>query len=116
MSTTCRALIIPARTGEPIRTEHLDTSLTTLQSLVGGDIETISRDHWHVYLNAEGVISNLPPNLRAAQLMYDCGLDLAGVARGTAVFLGHGDHGEETDAPKHLINLADQLFGAAHAA
>ena len=42
--------------------------------------------------------------------MNDRGLDLAGVAWGTAVLLGHGDHGEEADAPEHLIRLAEDLL------
>jgi hypothetical protein len=26
------------------------------------------------------------------------------------VFLGHGDHGGEADAPEYLIGLAEELF------
>ncbi|MCB5291111.1 DUF3846 domain-containing protein [Arthrobacter sp. SO3] len=110
MSNRYTALIIPARISEPVRIETIEPGLRTLQDLVGGDIETVTRGDWHVYLNAEGVIRNLPLNLRAAQLMYDCGLDLSGVARGTAVFLGHGGHGEEADVPGHLIRLAEEFF------
>jgi hypothetical protein len=110
MSTTCIALIIPGRISEPVRVEAVEPSLLTLQKLVSGDIEAVTRGDWHVYLNAEGVIANLPHNLRAAQLMYDSGLDLAGVARGTAVFLGRGDHGKEADAPVHHIQRAEELF------
>lgn len=110
MRTTCKALIIPARISEPARVETVSPDLQTLKSLVGGDIEAVTRGDWRVYLNVVGVIANLPPNLRAAQLMRDCGLDLAGVARGTAVFFGHGDHGEEGDVPQHLIRLAEDLW------
>ena len=110
MRTACKALIIPARISEPARVENVSPHVHTLQSMVGGDIEAVTRGDWRVYLNAEGVIANLPPNLRAAQLMRDCGLDLAGVARGTAVFFGHGNHGEETDVPQHLIRLAEDLW------
>lgn len=110
MKTTYRALIIPARISEPARVETVSPDLHTLQGLVGGDIETVTRGDWRVYLNAEGVIANLPPNLRAAQLMHDCGLDLAGVARGTAVFLGHAARGAAADAPEHLIRLAEGLW------
>lgn len=35
-------------------------------------------------LNADGMIMDLPQNPRAAQLMYESGLGLAGSARGTA--------------------------------
>ncbi|MFF2243847.1 hypothetical protein ACFVTM_06655 [Arthrobacter sp. NPDC058130] len=110
MRTTYTALIIPSRLAEPIRVESVEPGLRPLQSLVGGDIEDITRGDWRVFLNAEGVANNLPRNLRAAQLMDDCGLDLAGVARGTAVFLGRGDYGQEADAPGTLIRRAEQMF------
>lgn len=110
MTTKYTALIIPARISEPVRLDTIETDQRTLQGLVGGDLETVARGNWHVYLNADGVTANLPANLRAAQLMYDCGLDLSGVARGTAVILGHGDHGQDTDVPEHLIRLAEEFF------
>ena len=110
MRTAYTALIIPYRLAEPIRVESVEPGLQPLQTLVGGDIEDVTRGNWRVFLNAEGVIINLPPNLRAAQLMDDCGLDLAGGARGTAVFLGRGDHGEEADAPEPLIRRAEEMF------
>lgn len=108
MKTTYTALIIPARMSEPVRVDTIEAGLRTLQSLVGGDIQAITRGDWQVYLNADA--ANLPPNLRAAQLLNDCGLDIAAITRGTAVFLGHGDHGAEADVPGHLIRLADHLF------
>ena len=111
MTNRCTALIIPARISEPVRVETIETDQRTLQRLVGGDLETVTRGDWHVYLNAEGVIANLPVNVRAAQMMYDCGLDLSGAARGTAVLLGHGGHGEDADVPEHLVRLAEEFFG-----
>jgi hypothetical protein len=54
--------------------------------------------------------------LRAVQLMNDCGLDLADVARGTAVFLGTGDHGGASDVPVHLIRRAEKLCDTSLAA
>lgn len=116
MRTTYAALIIPSRISEIVRVEPVESSLRTLQGLVGGDIEVVTRGDWRVYLNAEGVISNLPANLRAAQLVYECGLDLAGVARGTAVFLGQGDRGQVCDVPAHLIRRAEDLFDTRLAA
>jgi hypothetical protein len=110
MKTTYTALIIPARMSEPVRVDTIEAGLWTLQGLVGGDIQAITRGDWQVYLNADAVVANLPPNLRAAQLMNDCGLDIAGITRGTAVFLGQGDHGAEAGVPRHLIRLADHLF------
>ncbi|WP_427130529.1 DUF3846 domain-containing protein [Pseudarthrobacter sp. S9] len=116
MSTTCIALIVPARLSEPVRVETLDAGLYTLKSLVGGDIESVTRGDWHVYLNAEGKIINLPPNIRAGHLMLEAGLYLVDIFCGTAVFLGNGDHGEEADAPEHLIRLAERLFDTPLAA
>lgn len=116
MNTISTALIIPARTNEPVRVTLIQTALKNLQELVDGDIESITRGDWHVYLNAEGLIKNLPPNLRAAQLMYDCGLDLAGAARGTAVFLGNDERGREQDVPGHLVRHAGELLGVPLAA
>jgi hypothetical protein len=43
--------------------------------------------------------------------MRECGPDLADAARGAAVFLGHGSHGEPADAPEHLIRRAEDLYG-----
>ncbi len=116
MISTCTALIVPARFSEPVRVENLKPDLRTLQSLVGGDIESVTRGDWHVYLNADSMIADLPPNLRAVQLMYDCGLDLTGVARGTAVFLGQGDHGRDSDVPLHIVRRAEQLCDTSLAA
>ena len=116
MNTMFTALIIPVRTGEPVRVAPVEASLKNLQELVEGDIESITRGDWHVYLNAEGVIRDLPLNLRATQLTYDRGLDLAGAARGCAVFLGTDGHRGEMDVPDHLVRRAEELFGMPMAA
>ena len=64
--STCTALIIPADGREPARVETIDASLENLQTLVAGNIEAVSGDDWHFYLNEEGKILNLAPNRRAA--------------------------------------------------
>ncbi|HEY3574774.1 MAG TPA: DUF3846 domain-containing protein [Arthrobacter sp.] len=112
MSTTCTALIVPARLSQPVRTETLDASLPTLQNLVEGNIEAITRGDWHAYLNEEGKIINLPPNIRAGHLIRETGLYLTDIFCGTVVFLGQDAHGEETDVPDYLIGLAEELFDA----
>jgi hypothetical protein len=38
------------------------------------------------------------------------------LARGAAVFLGNGDHGEKMETPEHLIRLAQQLLDLPQAA
>ncbi|MGO4186489.1 DUF3846 domain-containing protein [Pseudarthrobacter sp. TAF60_1] len=116
MNTMFTALIIPARIAEPVRIEPIEATLKNLQELVDGDIESITRGDWHVYLNAEGMIRNLPSNLRAAQLTYDRGLDLAGAGRGCAVFLGNDGRSGESDVPAHLVRRAEELFGMPLAA
>ncbi|MET3921014.1 DUF3846 domain-containing protein [Arthrobacter sp. UYEF20] len=110
MSTTCTALIVPAKLAEPVRIEPLDACLETLQRMVDGDVDSVQRGDWDVYFNSVGKLSNLPPNLRAGQLMHECGLDLADVVRGTAVFLGHTEHGGAAELPRHLGRRAAALF------
>lgn len=109
------ALIIPAKSNELPRLERLDLQSDTLEKLVGGPAEALIRGDWHVYLNADGEMFTLPPNLRASQLMHECGID-GHPARGTAVFLGRGGHWQEADVPEHLVRLAEHLFGQAQAA
>jgi hypothetical protein len=116
MSTTCTALIVPAKLTEPVRIEAFDAGLENLRLLVGGDVESVTRGDWHVYFNSLGRIANLPPNLRAGQLMHESGLDLADAVRGVAVFLGHTEHGDEADVPQHLIRRAAGLFDVGLAA
>jgi len=112
---TYTALVVPASNAEPLRIEQVAADLQALEALVGGPLESVIRGDWHVYLNAESVITLLPLNVRAGQLMHECGLDLNGI-RGTAVFLGRGEHGAEADIPDHLAKLAEELFGAPLAA
>ena len=114
MNTPCTALIVPGRTSQPVRIETVDTAMATLQKLVDGNIESIAGSGWHVYLNDNGTA--LPENLRAEVLVREAGVNLQDTFSGTAVFLGHGNRGEEKDAPGHLIRLAEQLFDAQLAA
>lgn len=110
------ALIIPAESIEPIRLQRLEAEPGALEDLVGGAVEALIRGDWHVYLNAEAQGGNFPLNLRAAQLMRECGVEEQIVPRGTAVFLGRGKHWDEADVPEHLTTLAEHLFGDALAA
>jgi len=114
-SRTYTALVVPAANSEPIRIGQVDPDPHALEALVGGPLESVIRGDWHVYLNAESVTMLLPVNFRAGQMMHECGLDLDGI-RGTAVFLGRGEHGAEADIPDHLARLAGELFGAQLAA
>lgn len=108
--STCTALIIPADLNEPARVETIIAGLKTLQTLVAGNIEAVSADDWHFYLNEEGKILNLPPNRRAAMLVLEETGMLADVYCGNVVFLGETPDGDEGNVPRHLIDLAHQLF------
>ncbi|HSO90766.1 MAG TPA: DUF3846 domain-containing protein [Arthrobacter sp.] len=110
------ALIIPARLSQPIRVEKIDTTLATRQTLVEGNVEAITYEDWHVYLNDEAHFLPLPLNPRAEVLIREAGLHLAETVSGTAVFLGHEDKGAEADAPAHMLRLAERLFDTALAA
>lgn len=110
------ALIIPALLSQPIRVETIDTTLATRQTLVEGNVEAITCDGWHAYLNDEAGFIPLPLNARAEVLMREAGLDIERTVSGTAVFLGHGNNGEDIDAPPHLLRLAERLFDTALAA
>jgi hypothetical protein len=116
MNAALTALIIPAKVSDPVRIEALGTGLEALGYWVAGAVESITRGDWEVYLNAEGTLIDLPANLRAAQLMHVYGLDLGGVTRGTAVFLGRDAHGGKSEVPEHLIRRTEELFGVPRAA
>ncbi|MFP3581357.1 DUF3846 domain-containing protein [Arthrobacter sp. SIMBA_036] len=109
--STCTALVIPASLAEPARIETIDAGLETLQALVAGNIEAVTVDDWHFYLNEEGKIMQLAPNRRAAELMLEETGVLTDVYCGDVVLLGETADGDEADVPEHLIDTAQQLFG-----
>lgn len=109
--STCTALIIPANEAEPARVETIDTGLETLQTLVGGNIEAVSAEDWHFYLNEEGKILGLAPNRRAGQLVRDETGRLSDIYCGDVVVVGETVDGDEADVPERLIATAQQLFG-----
>lgn len=108
---TCTALIIPADLNESARIETIDAGLGNLQTLVAGNIEAVSGEDWHFYLNEEGKILNLEPNRRAALLVLEETGALTDMYCGNVVFLGETEDGDEADVPEALIDLAQQLFG-----
>lgn len=110
------ALVIPASLSQPVRVEKINTALAARQALVEGNVGAITGKDWHVYLNDEADSIPLPLNARAEVLIREAGLHLEETVSGTAVFLGHEDNGDEADAPAHLLQLAERLFGTALAA
>ena len=112
--STCTALIIPADLNEPVRVETIDAGLENLRTLVEGNIEAVSGDDWHFYLNEEGKILGLAPNRRAALLVFEATGVLFDVYCGNVVVLGETHNGDEGNVPERLIDLAQQLFGLHH--
>ncbi|KRE76276.1 hypothetical protein [Arthrobacter sp. Soil762] len=103
----CIALVVPARLSEEVTAGILDVRHGTLQALYG-PLDCIVCGDWQVYVRADSS-SGLRPNVRATQLLHETGLYLPEVA-GNALYLGRTDHGWDTDAPAHLIRLAERLF------
>lgn len=106
MIRKCVALVIPAQLSEAITATAQDVRHGTLEALYG-PLDCIVTGDWQVYLRADS--NNLHHNLRATQLLRETGLYLPEVA-GTAIYLGRAEHGTDTDAPAHLIRLAEKLF------
>ncbi|MFM9431959.1 DUF3846 domain-containing protein [Arthrobacter sp. MP_2.3] len=106
--STCQALVIPADQAQPARVETIGTDLETLQTLVHGSIEAVSGKDWHFYLNEEGKILALMPNVRAAALVWELTGALTDVYCGDVVFLGDDAQGEEADLPAHVIAIWEQ--------
>lgn len=111
LKTKCKALIIPAQLSQPVRLEPVDTDMPALQRLVAGNVESISTRDWHAYVSDEG--NRMPQNPRAEVLAREAGVDLVDALNGTAIFLGHCSSDQESDAPQHLIQLAESLFGSS---
>ena len=108
MNISCNALVVPARLSHPVHLKPLDLDATALQRVAAGEIGYIAGRGWRAYLNNDG--SRSFPNLRAEVLIREAGVELDEPIHGTALLLGYVDPGEETDAPRHLISLAEQLF------
>jgi hypothetical protein len=114
MNTSFNALVIPARLTHAVHIGPVVLDLAALQRVAAGDVGFIAGRDWHVYLNNGG--SRSLPNVRAEVLIREAGVDLDETIHGTALFLGEENPGGATDAPRHLIRLAEQLFDTPLAA
>ncbi len=99
---TCKALIVPADESQPVRVETIGIGLESLQSLVGGNIEVVRGDDWYFYLNEEGKILGLEPNVRAGALFLKLTGDIQDLYCGDVVFLGETPHGYDADVPANV--------------
>lgn len=114
MNTSFNALVVPARLVHPVHIRFVELDAAALQRVAAGEIGLIAGTDWHVYLDSEATRPAL--NLRAEVLIREAGVELDETIHGTAMFLGHGTPGEDTDAPQHLIELAERLFDSPLAA
>ena len=82
--------------------------LVRLQQAVGGYIEAISGPGWHAYINEDGLMLRLPPNLRATRLAEQFGWVAGQPLVGTVVFLGSGspNDGDDHDVPVPMVEYA----------
>jgi hypothetical protein len=102
------ALVVPARLVHPVHIRSVEMDGDALMRVAAGGVGLVAGGDWHAYVDSEGM--RLVPNFRAEVLIREAGLDLDHIIHGNAMFLGHGPPGEEADAPRHLIRLAEQLF------
>lgn len=108
MNTSFQALVVPYRLTHPVHIRPVELDPAALQRVAAGEIGFISSKDWHAYLDTEG--SRSFENVRAEVLIREAGVDLEETIRGTAMCLGQGSRGEDADAPRHLIRLAERLF------
>lgn len=102
------ALVVPAHLVHPVHIKSVEMDGDALTRVTAGGVGLVAAGDWHAYVDSEG--KRLIPNFRAEVLIREAGIDLDDTIHGTAMFLGHGQPGEEADAPRHLIRLAEQLF------
>ncbi|UZX04676.1 hypothetical protein F8G81_20285 [Arthrobacter sp. CDRTa11] len=114
MIISCNALVVPARLSHPVHLKPVEIDLPALQRVAAGEVGLITGQTWHVYLDNDG--RRTSPNMRAEVLIREAGVDLEDTVHGTAIFLGRRNGGEDTDAPHHLIRLAEELFDVPLAA
>lgn len=104
MSTkTVKAIIIPADSTRDISCTRIEPNLTTLQNLVGGYIEGVTRNGAVAYMHEEGKLAGLQANPRATAFMLDqCMIFAFDLVVGDVILLGTNAEGEEQDVPAQM--------------
>jgi len=108
VNNSFNALIVPAALAHPVHIKCVDLDITARLRVLQGEIGFISSVDWFAYLDNGGTRS--AENVRAEVLIREAGVEIEETIHGTATFLGHTSPGEESDPPRHLIRLAEQLF------
>lgn len=114
MIISCNALVVPARLSHPVHIKPVEMDLPALQRVDAGEVGFIAAQTWHVYLDNDR--SRTAQNMRAEVLIREASVDLEDTVQGRAIFLGRRNGDEDTDAPHHLIRLAEELFDVPLAA
>jgi hypothetical protein len=102
--------VLVVKPDDPAEVMFITADLDTLSGLVGGYLEGVRGPHgWHAYINEEGKLHGLLPNLPATRLAVALGWPPVDVLVGNAVFLGDGAAGSESGVPDLVIGAAIQL-------
>ncbi|ACL41287.1 conserved hypothetical protein [Pseudarthrobacter chlorophenolicus A6] len=108
MNQLLNALVIPARLNHPVHIRPLQLDAASRQRVAAGEVAVLAGKDWRAYLSNES--GRTFHNVRAEVLLREAGVDVESTIHGTVTFLGQAEPWEETDAPRHLIRLAEQLF------
>ena len=96
------------RASGSIEMVNIDNTLSALQKIVGGYIESVYDPHClngHAYVNDEGLLIGLPWNKNAEKYL---GVHI----RGNAVLMTHDQHGDEDDISiTQVRDLLTAVFG-----
>jgi hypothetical protein len=106
MTTTIRAVIIPAEPDQPARVSMIEPTATTYQGIVGGWIQGIGGDGWSAYVNEEGKLMGQSVNVAANNILAALGWVGAGrdFVVGPVVIVGppNAKH-DDTDLPDDIL-------------
>ncbi|MEE2522431.1 hypothetical protein V1639_09385 [Pseudarthrobacter sp. J75] len=109
MNMSHSALVVPAALNHPVHIILVELGTGPILRHIHGDSGRLFGIDWCVYpINGDSRATL--PNVRAEVLIREAGIDLDEVVYGSAAFLGIGITGRESDVPRHLIRLAEQLF------
>jgi Domain of unknown function (DUF3846) len=102
-----KALVI-GPDGSAINFDSVDSlnsseGLEWLQHTVGGYIEGVYGNGWHLYCNEEAKLLGLPVNSLATMFAKHLGWHAHDVLNGTVIFLGDGIDGMEDDLPEWVF-------------
>jgi hypothetical protein len=112
MPSIITALHVPAELDQPVRLVKIAPTLDTLQSLVGGYIEAVTRDGVAAYINDEGKHMGLPTNARATSYMLDARMIFPfDLVVGDLVLVGVDADGMDTDIPAAAVDAVAAATG-----